>query len=286
MEVKPLASESMGVRSMATFVKTKDIAVLIDPGVRLAPKRFGLAPHEIELERRERLWKGVQKAAKKADILTISHYHYDHHEPEAPDLFAGKTVLIKHPKENINKSQKGRAADFLKLVGDSPEAIEHADGNELQFGNTTLAFSEAVPHGTNDYLGYVVQLAVIEGKSTFIHTSDVEGPSLKKQADFLFQHEPEVAAVDGPMTYMMYRYGRHALETSIENLARLIRETPLKTLILDHHLLRDLKWREKMAAVFEAGEEHGCDVRTFAEYAGLEDDLLEARRKELYKGDK
>jgi predicted metallo-beta-lactamase superfamily hydrolase len=218
--------------------------------------------------------------------MTISHYHHDHHEPKAPFIYDRKTVLLKHPKENINKSQTARAAKFLKLIEKRAREIHIADDNEFQFGGTTLAFSKAVPHGTDDRLGYVVQLAVIEGNETFVHSSDIEGPSLKKQARFLFEQEPKVAVIDGPMTYQMHRYGKHALETSIKNLVRLIGNTRVQNLVLEHHLLRDLGWREKMAEVFAAGEENGCAVQTFAEFGGMEEELLEARRKELYKADK
>lgn len=43
----PLAAESLGVRSMCTYVETSAIKVLIDPGVSLG-KRFGLLPHPNE----------------------------------------------------------------------------------------------------------------------------------------------------------------------------------------------------------------------------------------------
>ena len=43
--IVPLAFDSFGVRSMATFVETDDLKVLIDPGVALAPVRYGLEPH-------------------------------------------------------------------------------------------------------------------------------------------------------------------------------------------------------------------------------------------------
>ena len=48
MNVKPLASESLGVRSMATYVETKDCKILIDPSAALGPKRYGLSPHQKE----------------------------------------------------------------------------------------------------------------------------------------------------------------------------------------------------------------------------------------------
>ncbi len=283
MEIIPLASESMGVRSMAVLVKTKDSNILIDPGVALGPKRFGLSPHETELARMNKLWERVMKAANKTDIITISHYHFDHHDPERPEMFRDKILLIKHPTENINRSQRGRASNFLKAIEDIPSDIDNADGGKYEFGNTTLEFSEAVPHGTNTRLGYVVELAITDRDETFLHTSDVEGPSLDEQVNFIIKSQPHVVACDGPMTYMMYRYGKEALKRSMANLIKIIEETPIKVLILDHHLLRDLKWKEKMQPVFDSGEEHGCLVQTFAEFAGQENDLLEARRKELYK---
>ncbi|WP_286244027.1 hypothetical protein [Methanobacterium ferruginis] len=43
MKIVPLAFESMGVRSMATFLET-DQKILVDPGTSIAPKRFGF-PH-------------------------------------------------------------------------------------------------------------------------------------------------------------------------------------------------------------------------------------------------
>ena len=190
--------------------------------------------------------------------------------------------MLKHPKENINKSQIGRSAAFKKAFGDMPESVEFADNRTFEFGNTTLAFSKAVPHGTNTKLGYVIQVAIDDGQTTFLHTSDIEGPSLDSQMEFILEQEPDVLACDGPMSYLMFIYGKKAMEKSLDNLQKIITDTSIKTMMLDHHLTRDLKWREKLKPVFESGEEQGCNVTTFAGYLGKEDDLLEARRKELW----
>lgn len=283
MKLKPLASDSMGVRAMAFSVATKDVKIVIDPSVRLGPIRFGLPPHPEELVMEKTLHKIVMDEAKKADILTISHYHYDHHEPELPEICKGKTMLIKHPEDNINKSQISRSKDFLKLIDGIPKAIEYADGRTFDFGNTGLRFSDAVAHGTNTKLGCVIQIAVSEGEKIFLHTSDVEGPSRDDQLAFIIENQPHVIACDGPMTYLMYKYGTKAMENSLANLKKIISETPVKDLMLDHHLTRDGKWREKLAGVIEFGKEQGCRVQTFAEFAGGEDNLLEARRKLLHK---
>ena len=44
MKVIPLAAESLGVRSMATYVEVGRTGILIDPGATLAAARFGLPP--------------------------------------------------------------------------------------------------------------------------------------------------------------------------------------------------------------------------------------------------
>ena len=286
MKIVPLASDSMGTRSMATFVETKDCNMLIDPGVALGPSRYGLPPHPIEMERMDVHWRNIKRYAKKADVLVVTHYHYDHHDPDEPRVYKNKTLLTKHPKKNINKSQKKRAAFFLKQLGDLPKRIEFSDGNEFSFGKTAIRFSKAVPHGTNIKLGYVTQVSIVDGREKFVHTSDVQGPSLDEQVQFLLDEKPKVIFCDGPMTYMLgYRYSYKSLEISVDNIIRVIEETKIKKFALDHHFLRDLKWNERIDKAFKAAKKKKVKLMTFAEFLGEKNDTLEARRKELY-GDK
>jgi len=73
MKITPLAADSLGARSMATLVETPDVTVLVDPSVRLGPYRYDLPPHETERARQKQLWQEIRQAAKKADVLTVSH---------------------------------------------------------------------------------------------------------------------------------------------------------------------------------------------------------------------
>ncbi|RKZ01212.1 MAG: hypothetical protein DRQ10_02545 [Candidatus Hydrothermota bacterium] len=284
MEIKLLAADSMGTRSMATFVKTDDVAIMIDPGVALGPSRYGLPPHALEIERLEMHWNRIAEWTKQADVIFVTHYHYDHHNPDHVELYEGKEVFLKHPTENINRSQRERASYFIERLKGIPKKLEFAEGRSLTYGNTRIELSKAVFHGTNSRLGFVFEIFIDDGKETFLFTSDVEGPAIDDQVQFIFDHAPDILYVDGPMTYMLgFRYSRKNFEKSIENLVRLIEEVKLKKLVLEHHLLRDLKWREKMAPVFEAGQRYGTQVISAAEFMGEPEDLLEARRKELYK---
>jgi predicted metallo-beta-lactamase superfamily hydrolase len=279
----PLAFDSFGVRSMATFVETDDLKILIDPGVSLAPLRYGLEPHFLEWQRLDETWEEIRRYAESADVLIVTHYHYDHHDPEHPELYRGKIVFIKHPTENINRSQKERAAAYLAVVEGLPKKLEFSDGRNFQFDKTQIAFSKAVCHGTNPRLGYVTEVSIKSGNEKFLHSSDVEGPSLQDQIDFILKEKPNVLFVDGPMTYMLgYRYSFKSLEISNSNLVKAIKETGLHTLVLDHHFLRDLNYKIRIKQVYAEAEKRGVKVVTAAEFSGRKIEMLEALRKELY----
>lgn len=285
MKVFPIAADSLGTRSMATLVKTHDCSIFIDPAVALGPSRYRLSPHPLELQRLDEHWLEIKKLAGKSDILIVTHYHYDHHNPDAPEIYKDKTVFLKHPKTKINKSQMGRAKFFLERLECLPKEIQYSDGNEFSFGKTKIRFSKPVFHGTNSRLGYVTEVSIKEEDFCFVFTSDVEGPSIEDQAKFILDENPNLLYLDGPMTYMLgYRYSKASLEQSIKNIARIFEKTKIETLILDHHFLRDIKWNKRIDGVFEAAEKNNVKVVTAAEYLGLENEILEARRKELYDG--
>jgi predicted metallo-beta-lactamase superfamily hydrolase len=282
-KIVPLGFDSFGVRSMATYVETKDLKILIDPGVSLAPLRYGMEPHPLEWQRLDETWETIKRYAEESDVLVVTHYHYDHHDPDYPDLYRGKTVFIKHPTQNINFSQKGRAAYFLETIKGLPDRLEIADGKSFTFGETTVTFSKAVCHGTNPKLGYVIEVCISCSGEKFLHTSDVEGPSLEDQVAFILEQRPDVLFVDGPMTYMLgYRYSFRSLELSNINLIKAVKEAELHTLVLDHHFLRDLNYKMRIKPVYEEAQKTGVKVLTAAEFAGRKIEMLEALRKELY----
>src|SRR2546426_7428911 len=109
---------------------------------------------------------------------------------------------------------------------------------------------------------------VSQGGETFVHTADVQGPPLKEQLAFLLDSDPTVLYVDGPMTHMPENYPEEMTKRSIANLTRILRTTGIRTLILDHHPLRDRAWRERMAPVLAAGEAPDGRGGTAAEFLG------------------
>ena len=164
-----------------------------------------------------------------------------------------------------------------------PKKLEVADGKKFRLGKTFINFSKAVCHGTNPRLGYVTEVSIKSNNDKFVHTSDVEGPALEEQINFILNEKPNVLFVDGPMTYMLgYRYSFRSLEISNKNLVKAIKEKNLNTLVLDHHLLRDLNYKLRIKPVYESAEKCGVKVLTAAEFCGRKIEMLEALRKELY----
>lgn len=283
MKIIPLAFDSMGVRSTATFVET-DLKIVIDPGVSFAPFRYGLPPTKLELKRVEDLSKKVWEYAEAADVLTISHYHYDHYFPEA-DFYTDKILLIKDPRKNINRSQKGRGKEFLKWVKNTPKLMEYADGRHFKFRETEFEFSPPLYHGgEGSKLGKVLACSIQYKGEKMIHASDVQGPQVISTTDWIIQQNPDILILSGfPTLFNQLRSYKFGLHQSNNNLLRILSETKVKTIILDHHLVRDLRYQTKIGEIIQKAGELKKSVITAAEFLGKKSEFLEAQRKEFYK---
>src|SRR5207244_6614372 len=113
----------------------------------------------------------------------------------------------------------------------------------MHFGVKVLLSSMAWPHGYNDEASYVVMTRIAQGNEVFFHPADVLGPPLKEHLSFLIDAQPTVLYVDGPMTHMPDNYPEEHTKRSLSHLQRILRTTNVRTLILDHHILRDRGWR-------------------------------------------
>jgi predicted metallo-beta-lactamase superfamily hydrolase len=296
IKVTPLASESLGVRSMCTMVETPDVTMLLDAGISLCPYRLNLPPHPIEFRTIQTLRRQIAQAADNASVVTISHYHFDHHTPSFEDwlvnwteenttarqIYQDKDVLAKNPKENINASQRQRAWRFERTGGKYAKKLEAADGKAFTYGSTVLRFSEAVSHGPEQSnLGYVTMATVEFENERFMFAPDVQGPVSNRALELIKTAQPAVLMVGGPPFYLAgLRVDEAQLQNSLKNLKAVVETVP--TVILEHHALRDESWKQKIAPLSEEASQIGHRIMTAAEYAGKENMFLESRRKELY----
>lgn len=283
MKITPLAFDSMGVRSMATYIKT-DQKVLIDPGAALGPSRYSLQPHPTEIEKLGQLNEIIKKYTEKSNVLVISHYHYDHYFPESLDIYRDKILLLKHPEQSINYSQRNRSKKFLDDIKNLPRRIEFVDDREFKFGETKIKFSPAAHHGAdNSKLGFVIMTSLSYENKKLIHASDIQGPEVPETADWIIRENPDTLILSGyPTLFMGWRFPKYRFEKSSENLIKILEETEVKTIILDHHIVRDLHYKHKIQDVLNTADELDKKIFTAAEFLGQENEFLEAMRKELY----
>lgn len=110
--------DSFGAKSSCTLVSTPDTSVLIDPGIAIMHPSFP-ASYSKKIYWKLKGEREIFKASKEAELIVISHYHWDHFIPNNPKLYEGKQLFVKNPNEYINDSQRKRAFSFFtKLLAD------------------------------------------------------------------------------------------------------------------------------------------------------------------------
>ncbi len=277
---------------MSTFVMTKDINIYIDPGVALGPTRYGLSPTDAEYEAVDLARKKIMEVAKKyADVVVVSHYHYDHHPfPDDMEMyeacFKGKKVFAKDRLHNVNASAKNRGRIFEKNVKPLAKSLKWADGTKIEFGRTHVEFSPAVWHGdVGSKVGKVIMVYIKEGRQSFLFGSDAQGLTDPKALEWFVKKNPDFAILDGyPTIFVGWRMKASNFEKSKSHLKKALDKTKVKTIILEHHILRDIHYKEKMKDVFDMAKKLRKKILSAAEYYGLENFFLEAWRREITEG--
>lgn len=279
MEIEYIAFDSFGVKSSCILVKTDDVIICVDPGIACETNSFPI-PLKERLEIRYKYEEVIEHACQKADVITISHYHYDHFQ-NIKKWYENKTLLIKNPKVCINKSQTLRASYFLNKIKDVSKSIKIADGKKYVFGGTKIRFSKPLFHGVEKTkLGYILMTTIYDSEKKVLHSSDVHGPIEESYADIIIKESPDILILDGAPTYLLgYIHSFNNLCRAITNLNRIIKSKKIEKIILDHHLLRDYRYRDLYYVSFKTAEKFGIILRTAAEEIHKKPIVLEGYEK-------
>jgi len=293
----PVSSESLGVRSLCVYVETGDLRILLDAGVSLG-QRFFTTPHPLEYEALREARARIRYYAAISDVVTISHYHFDHYTAtwknleakwswscyrEAEKIYRGKTVFAKDYRSSVNHSQRQRGYIFGKIAEDFVGEVKYTDSATYSIGGTQICFTEPLPHGEeNTALGYVIGLDITYNGETLSYYPDVQGPMVEYTLKRILEAKPETLIIGGPPIYLSgSKVGSEAVERGLSGLKMLVQEVPFT--LLDHHIFRSEDGLEKLSILKGYAERSGHKVSTFAEYLGLENRLLEARRRRLFE---
>jgi len=260
--------DSRGVRSAATFISTANLNILIDPGIGLKDKHYGLEPCQSEIIRFNECLDKIKQKAEKAHIIILSHFHKNHCLDDI-NLYKQKKLLIKDYTHKIDKRQKETAELFVEKIIPVAE-IEIADGKEFKFGDIKITFSKPILHHT--YWGYVLQISIADEIEKFLFATDTQGTYETDEMDFILKEDASLILCDLP---------QRPSEETLTGLAKIITNTKLKKLIIDHHIVRDTRFKNYLGGIYLLAEEWNVSIMTGAEYLGLPVELLEANRKSL-----
>jgi uncharacterized protein len=277
VRIIPLAADSLGVRSMATYVEAGSTGLLIDPGATLAPARYGLPPSAEEWEALKRANDRISAYGARARYVFVSHYHEDHFRSD-PVSYEGRVVLAKDPRRMVNGAQARRAGELWTALGGRAR-VQPADGAALTTPDLDLHVSPPLPHGIEGTtLGYVVALTVIDYREhqRFVFASDVQGPLSPVAAAWIIQQRPTTLYLSGPPSYVERDVGTAAIDRGVDHLRRILDVTGCRV-IMDHYAMRDPRFSTRFEGLWATGR-----VVTAAAHLGVDAQPLEARRDRLW----
>ncbi|MHA1720036.1 MAG: MBL fold metallo-hydrolase [Promethearchaeota archaeon] len=280
MLIKILGAESLGVRSLCVYVETKDRKILIDPGIALGYRRFGLLPHPFQVAI------GYNVRAKiisflKSEMLTdivFSHYHGDHVPLPDANPFQLDAYQIseyfKKPKlwckssDHLSRNMMVRREQLMRILQrDLPNSERKSDG--------PLMFSEPVSHGMVKK-NHVMMTRIEENDTVFVHASDIQ--LLNHDAiSMIVKWKPTIVLVSGPPFYLKQYQTKEIYDTAWKNALELSAFS--STLIIDHHLCRS---KEGLKFISDLSNNSKNKIICAAKFMNKEPMLLEAFRRELY----
>lgn len=279
MKIKILGTESLGVRGLSCEVVLKNRKIVIDPGLALGYRRFGYLPHPAQVAVGEHVRMKIFDTLAETTDVVFSHFHGDHvplpdANPYQLDAYHAAHLLQKvrlwsKGPEGLSRHMTARRETLIEILGrELPNTEGQKDG--------PLEFSSPVPHGDPHKNPFTVMMTRIEDEDgVFVHASDIQ--LLDREAvETIAAWCPDIVLASGPALYLD-SLSPHQQKKAWANGIHLARS--VKTLILDHHLLRSksgLDWLEHLAS------ETGGQVLCAADFMGHERCLLEARRVELY----
>jgi predicted metallo-beta-lactamase superfamily hydrolase len=127
-------------------------------------------------------------------------------------------------------------------------------------------------------LGWVFATVVEYKGEKLIHSSDLNGPIIEDYASWIIKENPDYLILDGPATYLIpYVLNLINFKRCVENICKIIKETNVKILILDHHLPREARYKQRLKKVYEAARAKNKKVVTAAELLGKKPKILELK---------
>ncbi len=280
VHIEILGAESLGVRSLACVVETRERRIVIDPGVALGYRRHGLLPHPVQAAASEAVKTAIERALESATDVVISHYHGDHHpmvNANPYQLSVERVIdsckaarLWTKGTNDLSLNQASRAKALAQKLN---RALPVAEG----MSDGPLSFSASVPHGEQSRRNATVMMTRIEDEDgVFVHASDIQMLN-DESIEVILAWQPTVVLASGPPIYLPI-ITSEMRDGALRRALRLAKE--VDTLILDHHVMRSKVGERWLNSLYSPSKRK---VICAADFMGCRRRLLEAERVQWYR---
>jgi predicted metallo-beta-lactamase superfamily hydrolase len=153
--------------------------------------------------------------------------------------------------------------------------LRFPEGKQYTYGRTKIHFSKPLFHGIEyTRVGWVFATIVEYNGGKLLHSSDVSGPMIEDYAEYIIHENPTFLIIDGPPTYLFgYILNRINLERTIDNMCKILRETDTSVILFDHHLTREIRYRDRTERVWKTAKFLGKKLVSAAEFLDQENIL-------------
>ena len=279
MHIEIIGAESLGVRGLCCFVKTKDRNILIDPGIALGYVRHKLHPHPVQIAVDEKTQKRIIDVWRKSTDILLSHFHGDHvplADANPYQLDIGRLIGL-NPRVRIwtkdpshfSPTEKNRAASLAAILHvDLISAEGKKDG--------PITFSGPMPHGEANFNLETVIMTRIEEDEVFVHAPDIQLLDDDTVSQIICW-KPDILLAGGPPIYLS-KLSEDQIKRAWHNAERLCQT--IDRVIIDHHLMRSHEGLERLSRL---SSKSGKPVMCAADFMHKPRLLFEANRERLYE---
>jgi len=287
VKIIPIGADSMGVRSMATFVETSgNVKIIIDPGVALAPERFDLAPHPVEKWMFNQVVERIKLYIRIADIVIITNYNPEHFYDISYTMYHKKHLLLKNPNTNIPAVQRNRAFGFIKYAKNKLCRLSVADNASININGVTCKFSPPFFTG-KEKKDTCIMVEIEDEINSLLFSSCVNGFEDPGIYNYLKNTSPDILYLDGPDVSTIKTVDEEsAVNEKFRRISSVLEKLPVTELILDHHIKRSVEWEKYITDIEAVAVTKNIKITSASQLRGEEETLLEARRNVLYESDK
>lgn len=183
-----------------------------------------------------------------------------------------RELLEKGRKWFLKRTSRWSEEAWIREVKSSENIVEYADGRIFYLDNVKITFSDPFYHGIEySKTGWVTALVIESKQDKILYSSDIQGPIIEDYAAWIIDNNPEILLLDGPPTYLIpYMFNLINFRRTQENIKWIIEEADnLKLIIYDHHLTRDIRFREKIREVYKYADRYDVKILNVAEYLNL-----------------